>query len=107
MCRYALTSDQAVSSRKYNLLSWSPGQHDMSTFPYSESLKYEIEEDFVNNYSKIPLGRDVSVEVPGAATRVAAEPGSRFTNFRKSMSFKVSGMASLEDAERQLLAGGS
>ena len=90
MCRYALTSDKAVSSKKYNLLSWSPGQYDMATFSYSESLKYEVEKDYINNYSKIPLDSGAPAASPSAAVKKTAEPGGRFSSFRSRLSTKVS-----------------
>jgi hypothetical protein len=86
--RYALTSDKPVLNKKYNLLSWSPGQYDMPTFKYSESLTYEVEKDYLNNYSDIPLGGDPNAGAESDALK-AEKVTERFPIF-KSFTRKVS-----------------
>lgn len=56
----------------------------MATFNYSDSLKYEVEKDYINNYSKIPLDSGVSSVVPESETTKKTEQGGRFSTFVKS-----------------------
>ena len=79
--------DATVESGKYSLLSWSPGQYDMTTFDYSESLKYEVEKDYINNYGKIPLDHAQSSD-SNKSEKAPLEEG-RFSKMKKSFSAKV------------------
>mmetsp|Transcript_13311 Transcript_13311/g.21802 ORF Transcript_13311/g.21802 Transcript_13311/m.21802 type:complete len:1154 (-) Transcript_13311:142-3603(-) len=74
-------SSEVTASKKYNLLSWSPGQFDMDSFLYSDSLKYEIEKDYINNYGQIPLDTGVSIASENDARKKRAEPPVRFPRF--------------------------
>lgn len=85
--KYALTSDKAVHNKKYSLLAWSPGQHDMSTFEYCSSLKYEVEKDYINNYGKIPLDSD-DFECSTSDGKQRVETGGRFASITKSFAAK-------------------
>lgn len=53
----------------------------MATFPYSDSLKYEVEKDYINNYSKIPLEAGAAASKKDSSDKTEEAP-SRFPRFR-------------------------
>ena len=56
----------------------------MATFNYTDSLKYEVEKDYINNYSKIPLDFGISSAVS------ESEQGGRFSILKSRLSLRVS-----------------
>ena len=62
----------------------------MATFNYTDSLKYEVEKDYINNYSKIPLDFGISSAVSESETSKKTEQGGRFSILKSRISLRVS-----------------
>ena len=67
----------------------------MVTFPYCDSLKYEVEKDYINNYGRIQLDSGLSIGSEIESAKKQSHTSARFPIFKaftKNVSLKGCGI---------------
>lgn len=78
-----MSADRAIFTEK-------PRHEGITSFNYSDSLKYEIEKDYINNYGNIPLESKAAVDLSQSGGKTDVQVGGRLATLRQRFSVKVS-----------------